>query len=177
VIQHLDPRPGLRYGGQSARVIEPDVYISKEGDDYIIQLNDEDMPQLRLNAQYRRMLVPQHGAIAVAQWARTGRTRAFGTQADDAISLVLELRVLFAKRLALGLGFLPITYPLCSPRLEQAIGRLELGPFRDQRRVNLGLQRWSIFELGTTVAQANDVLPNRCLRLEKGAAASLLPRE
>jgi RNA polymerase sigma-54 factor len=56
VIQHLDPRPGLRYGGQSARVIEPDVYISKEGDDYIIQLNDEDMPQLRLNAQYRRML-------------------------------------------------------------------------------------------------------------------------
>ncbi len=56
VIQHLDPRPGLRYGGQSARVIEPDVYISKDGDDYIIQLNDEDMPQLRLNAQYRRML-------------------------------------------------------------------------------------------------------------------------
>ena len=56
VIQHLDPRPGLRYGGQSARVIEPDVYISKEGEDFIIQLNDEDMPQLRLNAQYRRML-------------------------------------------------------------------------------------------------------------------------
>ncbi len=33
-----------------------DVFISKEGDDYIIQLNDEDIPQLRLNAQYRRML-------------------------------------------------------------------------------------------------------------------------
>ncbi|HBY61660.1 MAG TPA: RNA polymerase sigma-54 factor, partial [Solibacterales bacterium] len=34
----------------------PDVYISKEGDDYVIQLNDEDIPQLRLNSHYRRML-------------------------------------------------------------------------------------------------------------------------
>ncbi len=56
VIQHLDPRPGLRYSGPGARVIEPDVYISKEGDEFIIQLNDEDLPQLRLNSQYRRML-------------------------------------------------------------------------------------------------------------------------
>jgi RNA polymerase sigma-54 factor len=56
VIKHLDPRPGLRYSGPGARQVEPDVFISKEGEDYIIQLNDEDIPQLRLNAQYRRML-------------------------------------------------------------------------------------------------------------------------
>ena len=36
--------------------MEPDVYISKDGDDYLIQVNDEDIPQLRLNPQYRRML-------------------------------------------------------------------------------------------------------------------------
>ena len=36
--------------------MEPDVYFIKDGDDYIIQMNDEDVPQLRLNAQYRRML-------------------------------------------------------------------------------------------------------------------------
>jgi RNA polymerase sigma-54 factor len=56
VIKHLDPRPGLRYSGPGARQVEPDVFISKEGDDYIIQLNDEDIPQLRLSTQYRRML-------------------------------------------------------------------------------------------------------------------------
>ena len=56
VIRTLDPRPGLRYSGPGARIIEPDVYISKEGDDYIIDLNDEDLPQLRLNRGYRRML-------------------------------------------------------------------------------------------------------------------------
>ena len=56
VIKHLDPRPGLRYSGPGARQVEPDVYISKDGDDYLIQINDDDVPQLRLNSQYRRML-------------------------------------------------------------------------------------------------------------------------
>jgi RNA polymerase sigma-54 factor len=61
-IRRLNPRPGLRYSGSGARVIEPDVYIFKEGDDYVIQMNDEDVPQLRLNANYRRMLERDNGA-------------------------------------------------------------------------------------------------------------------
>ncbi len=56
VIRHLDPYPGLRYSDRGSKQVEPDVYIFKEGDEYIIQLNDDDLPQLRLNAQYRKML-------------------------------------------------------------------------------------------------------------------------
>jgi RNA polymerase sigma-54 factor len=56
VIRHLDPKPGLRYSGPGARVVEPDVYISKEGDSYVITLSDEDLPQLRINGSYRRLL-------------------------------------------------------------------------------------------------------------------------
>jgi len=56
VIRHLNGRPGLRFSGAGARLIEPDVYFTKDGEDYIIQMNDEDLPQLRLNAQYRRLL-------------------------------------------------------------------------------------------------------------------------
>jgi RNA polymerase sigma-54 factor len=62
MIQHLNPRPGLRYSGAGARVVEPDVFFTKDGDDYIIQMNDEDVPQLRLNAQYRKMLDRDNGA-------------------------------------------------------------------------------------------------------------------
>jgi RNA polymerase sigma-54 factor len=62
MIQHLNPRPGLRYSGAGARVVEPDVYFIKDGEDYIIQMNDEDVPQLRLNAQYRKMLDRENGA-------------------------------------------------------------------------------------------------------------------
>src|SRR5271157_5215780 len=56
VIRRLDPWPGLRYSAPGARQVEPDVYISKDGDEYLIQLNEDDLPQLRLNAQYKRML-------------------------------------------------------------------------------------------------------------------------
>jgi RNA polymerase sigma-54 factor len=62
MIRHLNPRPGLRYSGAGARVVEPDVYFIKDGDDYIIQMNDEEVPQLRLNAQYRKMLDRDNGA-------------------------------------------------------------------------------------------------------------------
>src|SRR5579871_2412592 len=61
-IRRLNPRPGLRYSGAGARTVEPDVYFIKDGDDYFIQMNDEDVPQLRLNAQYRRMLDRDNGA-------------------------------------------------------------------------------------------------------------------
>lgn len=56
VIRHLDPKPGLKYSGPGARQVEPDVFIEKDGDDYIITLSDEDLPQLRINSGYRRLL-------------------------------------------------------------------------------------------------------------------------
>ena len=56
VIRRLDPRPGLRYSGPGARQVEPDVYITKDGAEYLIQINDDDVPQLRLNGQYKKML-------------------------------------------------------------------------------------------------------------------------
>ncbi len=55
-IRTLDPRPGLRYNKIEARLIEPDVAIIKQGDEYLVVLNDEDVPQLRLNPTYRRLL-------------------------------------------------------------------------------------------------------------------------
>jgi RNA polymerase sigma-54 factor len=62
VIKRLNPRPGLRYSGPGARVVEPDVYFFKDGDHYVIQMNDEEVPQLRLNSQYRKMLDRDNGA-------------------------------------------------------------------------------------------------------------------
>jgi len=55
-IRTLDPRPGLRYNKTEARLIEPDVAFVKQGDEYLVILNDEDVPQLRLNPTYRRLL-------------------------------------------------------------------------------------------------------------------------
>ncbi len=55
-IRHLDPAPGLRYTRAEARPVEPDVYIEKDGDEYRITLNEDDIPQLRLNGNYKHLL-------------------------------------------------------------------------------------------------------------------------
>jgi len=55
-IRTLDPRPGLRYNTVEPRLIEPDVAFVKQGDEYLVLLNDDDVPQLRLNTTYKRLL-------------------------------------------------------------------------------------------------------------------------
>ena len=55
-IKTLDPRPGLRYNRTDARLIEPDVAFVKQGEEYLVLMNDEEVPQLRLNSSYRRLL-------------------------------------------------------------------------------------------------------------------------
>jgi RNA polymerase sigma-54 factor len=55
-IRTLDPRPGLRYNIVQARLIEPDVAFIKHGDEWLVIMNDEDLPQLRLNPAYKKLV-------------------------------------------------------------------------------------------------------------------------
>ena len=55
-IRTLDPRPGLRYNKTETRLIEPDVAFIKQGEEYLVLMNDEEVPQLRLNPSYRKLL-------------------------------------------------------------------------------------------------------------------------
>jgi RNA polymerase sigma-54 factor len=55
-IRTLDPRPGLRYNKVETRLIEPDVAFVKQGEEFLVLMNDEEVPQLRLNPSYRRLL-------------------------------------------------------------------------------------------------------------------------
>ncbi|HEV2273761.1 MAG TPA: RNA polymerase factor sigma-54 [Acidobacteriaceae bacterium] len=55
-IRTLDPRPGQRYNRSEARLIEPDVAFVKRGDEYVVVMNEEDLPTLRLNQGYRKLL-------------------------------------------------------------------------------------------------------------------------
>ena len=60
-IRTLDPRPGQRYNRSEARLIEPDVAFVKRSDEWVVAMNEEDLPTLRLNQGYRRLLT-QDGA-------------------------------------------------------------------------------------------------------------------
>src|SRR5579862_9825431 len=55
-IRTLDPRPGLQYNKIQARLIEPDVAFIKHGDEWLVIMNDDDLPQLRLNPAYKKLV-------------------------------------------------------------------------------------------------------------------------
>ncbi len=55
-IRSLDPRPGQRFNRSDARLIEPDVAFVKRGAEFVVVMNEEDLPTLRLNQGYRKLL-------------------------------------------------------------------------------------------------------------------------
>ncbi len=55
VIRALEPRPGRAISGGQPQYIVPDIYVYKVGDDYVISLNDDGLPKLRINSYYHEM--------------------------------------------------------------------------------------------------------------------------
>jgi RNA polymerase sigma-54 factor len=63
LISKLDPKPGKAFGGEVVQEIIPDVYVYKVEGEYVISLNDEDMPRLRVNSYYLNILTDSHSVV------------------------------------------------------------------------------------------------------------------
>lgn len=49
IIQSLDPLPGASFGGGEPTYVSPDVYVYKMGDEFVILLNEDGLPQLQMS--------------------------------------------------------------------------------------------------------------------------------
>jgi RNA polymerase sigma-54 factor len=56
IITALDPKPGSRLSPHASQTVIPDVHIVKIEGEYVVVLNDEGLPHLRVSPQYRRLL-------------------------------------------------------------------------------------------------------------------------
>jgi RNA polymerase sigma-54 factor len=52
----LNPTPGAGFGASESRAIVPDIFIHKVGGEYVISLNEDGLPKLRISPYYRRLL-------------------------------------------------------------------------------------------------------------------------
>ncbi len=59
LISVLDPRPGRAYSEENIQYIVPDVYVYKVGEEYVVVLNEDGLPKLRLNPYYRDIVRDQ----------------------------------------------------------------------------------------------------------------------
>ena len=56
IIHELEPKPGRPFLTSDTNYVTPDVYVIKVEDRYVIQLNDEGLPRVRINPYYRKLL-------------------------------------------------------------------------------------------------------------------------
>ncbi len=56
IIQQLEPHPGRQFADDSQRYIVPDVYVHRVENDYVIELNEDGIPRIRLNDFCVRLL-------------------------------------------------------------------------------------------------------------------------
>jgi len=55
-IESLEPKPGRPFQASEIQYIIPDVYVVKKGADYVILLNDEGLPKLRISPFYKNLM-------------------------------------------------------------------------------------------------------------------------
>jgi len=56
VIRALEPKPGREFNEETPHYIVPDIYVYKTEGDFVIVLNDDGMPKLRVNPFYKQAI-------------------------------------------------------------------------------------------------------------------------
>jgi RNA polymerase sigma-54 factor len=54
VIKAMEPRPGRQFSDDNPQYITPDIYVYKMDNDFVVVLNDDGMPKLRVNSLFKR---------------------------------------------------------------------------------------------------------------------------
>jgi len=54
IIKMLEPKPGREFSDDEPQYITPDIYVYEYEDEFVIMLNDDGMPKLRINPYYKK---------------------------------------------------------------------------------------------------------------------------
>ena len=65
IIEELEPKPGRAFGGAPSHYIIPDIYIVKRGEEYVVMLNEDGLPKLKISSFYKNLL--EKGEFSQAQ--------------------------------------------------------------------------------------------------------------
>jgi RNA polymerase sigma-54 factor len=56
VIKGFEPKPGRQFSEETPQYINPDIYVYKLDNDFVVMLNDDGMPKLRVNSFYKNTI-------------------------------------------------------------------------------------------------------------------------
>ncbi len=56
IIRGLEPKPGRQFSEEEPQYITPDIFVYKTEDDFVIVINDDGMPKLKVNSFYKKAI-------------------------------------------------------------------------------------------------------------------------
>lgn len=56
MIRELEPRPGRGFAQEDPRYITPDIYVRRDGEDWLVFLNEDGLPELRVSRYYQKVM-------------------------------------------------------------------------------------------------------------------------
>jgi RNA polymerase sigma-54 factor len=96
IIYTMDPKPGRQFMTSETQYVTPDVYVYKVGDDYMVSLNEDGLPRLRISNFYKNVL--QKGkAMGTAAAGTAGASGAKDSQTQEYIQDKLRSAVWLIK--------------------------------------------------------------------------------
>ena len=100
LIRSLNPRPGSQYAALDARYITPDVVVRKLRGQWVVNINSDAFPRLRINSLYAQILAGQRGSglsgqLQEARWLIKNVQQRFDTILRVAQAIVERQRQFF----------------------------------------------------------------------------------
>ncbi len=62
-LKKLNPNPAANFSKEAPRYIVPDLFLKKENDRYIVYMQDDSIPEIKINSYYKKVIA---GEIAVS---------------------------------------------------------------------------------------------------------------
>jgi len=76
VLAELTPYPGNEYSNEQAHYITPDVYVLKAGNRFVVSLNSEEHPEVRLSTAYQELLDNKEAAPEAKEYLQEKKRNA-----------------------------------------------------------------------------------------------------
>ena len=70
LVTTLEPRPGRNFGADNTVYIAPEVVVKKVDDDYVVLVDDDSLPRIRISPYYRRLLAKGKASAEVRRYIK-----------------------------------------------------------------------------------------------------------
>lgn len=102
-IAQLNPSPGRDFSAEESVVVIPEVIVEQDGEDFLVRINDESFPVLRIREDYQEMMsngaaLPKETRDYLREKMRNGK--AFLSAIEQRKQTVLEIAKVIVRRQA-----------------------------------------------------------------------------